>query len=322
MEELTKKKSPRMITIWVFLDQTAKPYQYRLDLVKLKKWAYVAAAIPILLVITGLISAGLAWHNRRLAEIADRYQVSEQELRALSAQLQSMETNVTQNSRQTRQLIAGMEKDLQRWWPEGGVGGGEELKDRKAKGPALALTPSQLDQLRSLDQRLTRLKDQLIEHETAKTEIEESWQTRNNVLSTIPSLWPVPGGVITSEFGMRIHPLTNVLQIHEGIDIHAPLGTKVLAAAPGRVKFAAEKTDFGFAVELDHGYGLCTFYAHCGKLLVKPGQAVERGQALAEVGSTGLSTGPHLHFEVRILGMPVDPMQYLNYSPGLAAKGE
>ncbi|HRJ26061.1 MAG TPA: peptidoglycan DD-metalloendopeptidase family protein [Fimbriimonadaceae bacterium] len=118
-------------------------------------------------------------------------------------------------------------------------------------------------------------------------------------------------GRITSGFGMRFHPILKQNRMHNGIDFAAPTGTPIVSVAPGVVLSAGYRRGYGNTVVIDHGGGMSTLYAHCSRLFVSEGQRVTRGQRIAAVGSTGLSTGPHLHFEVRIDGRPVDPRRYL-----------
>lgn len=125
-------------------------------------------------------------------------------------------------------------------------------------------------------------------------------------------LWPSAGGhSITSEFGMRYHPILKVYKMHTGIDIRAASGTKVLAANDGTVIKAGWNNSYGNLVMIDHGGGIVTLYAHNSKLLVKTGDVVSRGQNIALSGSTGMSTGPHIHFEVRVNGEYKNPMDWL-----------
>jgi murein DD-endopeptidase MepM/ murein hydrolase activator NlpD len=114
-------------------------------------------------------------------------------------------------------------------------------------------------------------------------------------------------GNVTSRFGFRRHPVFRLRQFHQGLDIAAARGTPVLAASAGRVLFAGWYGGYGKLVVLDHGQGISTLYGHLSAILVKPGQAIAQGQPIGRVGSTGYSTGPHLHYEVRQNGRPIDP---------------
>lgn len=122
--------------------------------------------------------------------------------------------------------------------------------------------------------------------------------------------WPVPGPV-TSNFGYRIHPIFKVKKLHTGIDLRAAMGDPIKAAAAGTVVQAGWRGGYGKCVVIDHGGGLATLYAHQSTILVSVGQVVKRGQVIGKIGSTGYSTGAHLHFEVRVNGTPVDPLGYL-----------
>ncbi|MGZ5131267.1 MAG: M23 family metallopeptidase, partial [Caldimonas sp.] len=127
----------------------------------------------------------------------------------------------------------------------------------------------------------------------------------------LPTRLPIAEAELTSTFGNRSDPLTHAHAFHAGLDFAAGLGTPIAAAAGGTVAFAGFKRDFGWVVEIDHGNGLTTRYAHASELLVRPGQVVAPGDRIARVGSTGRSTGPHLHFEVLRAGTAVDPERYL-----------
>ncbi len=127
----------------------------------------------------------------------------------------------------------------------------------------------------------------------------------------LPSYAPVDSVQYTSNFGYRIDPFTGSQSFHEGIDFHGDKGTAVLAAASGKVIAAEWHAQYGKMVEIDHGNGLISRYAHASRLEVKEGDLVVRGQKIAEIGSTGRSTGPHLHFEVRLNGVPQNPARFL-----------
>lgn len=126
-------------------------------------------------------------------------------------------------------------------------------------------------------------------------------------------LWPVPSySRISSRYGYRFHPILHVSKMHTGIDISAASGSLILAASDGKIIYSAVRGGYGNCVMIDHGGGIVTLYGHCSRLLVSSGQSVSRGQEIALVGSTGLSTGPHCHFEVRINGSTTDPLNHLD----------
>ena len=129
--------------------------------------------------------------------------------------------------------------------------------------------------------------------------------------ATDQMVMPVHGGRITSEFGPRTHPVTGAHRDHHGLDIAAATGTPIGAAADGKVTFAGSQGGYGNVVIVDHGNGTETRYAHQDTIAVTVGQSIRAGQRVGTVGSTGMSTGPHLHFEVRRHGEPVDPHRFL-----------
>ena len=134
--------------------------------------------------------------------------------------------------------------------------------------------------------------------------------TRQDILSSTPSILPVRGW-ISSSFGYRQYPFTGEVSLHEGIDIAAMPGTPVYAPATGEIMFAGYKTGYGNVIIIDHGYRLSTLYGHLSDIMVSSGQRVKRKQVIGVTGNTGHSSGPHLHYEVRIAGVPVDPADYI-----------
>ena len=125
-------------------------------------------------------------------------------------------------------------------------------------------------------------------------------------------IWPIPGyDGITSEYGMRVHPITGAYKLHTGMDVGAPIGASFVAAANGIVSKATYNTAYGNMVIIDHGGGVQTLYAHGSEIVVQLGQTVAAGDEVLKVGSTGYSTGPHAHFEIRINGQTVNPVDYL-----------
>ena len=135
-------------------------------------------------------------------------------------------------------------------------------------------------------------------------------EKKKNLLAATPSIRPVDGW-ITSKFGYRKSPFTGLRSFHSGLDIANKTGTEIIATANGKVSYAGRKMYFGNLVVIDHGYGKVTRYGHLKKVLVKPGQQVKRGEVIALLGNTGQSTGPHVHYEVVINGLPIDPLKYI-----------
>lgn len=133
--------------------------------------------------------------------------------------------------------------------------------------------------------------------------------------SIIPAIWPIDRTKlknVSSLYGMRNHPTLGIYRMHEGVDLTAPIGTAVYATGNGTVSQSQTRNGYGELIEIDHGFGYKTRYAHLSARFVKPGEKVTRGQVIGEVGNTGVSSGPHLHYEVRYRENSVNPIHYFN----------
>ena len=191
-----------------------------------------------------------------------------------------------------------------------------DLKTRDGRGGALVQSrPLSLQQLQAtvsdMDQITGERKDLL-------TLMESRLIDARLKKMMVPTQAPIPAAHIGSPFGWRIDPFTGRQALHTGLDFQATVGTPIQAAAGGVVVTAGPHPEYGNMVEVDHGNGLVTRYAHASRLLVKKGDLVKRGQTLALVGTTGRSTGPHLHFEVLVQGVQQDPRRFLD-APQAAA---
>ena len=141
--------------------------------------------------------------------------------------------------------------------------------------------------------------------------VSDSLEVNAKRFASVPSIMPTAGW-LTSQFSRnRAHPLLHISRPHEGIDVAAPMGAPIIAPASGTVTKVGRENGYGNVLEIDHGNGIVTRYAHCSRIDVRQGQRVTRGQSVAAVGSTGLSTGPHLHYEIHINGKIVDPLTYV-----------
>lgn len=193
-----------------------------------------------------------------------------------------------------------------------------DIKAKPGQGGALVSgRPLTMEELQTTLADLDRLTDQ----RTDLMAVVESRLFEQKVRTMmVPTQNPVAVGGPGSGFGWRIDPFTGRSALHTGIDFQSNTGTAVLAAAGGVVVTQEFRPDYGNMVEVDHGKDLITRYAHASKVFVKKGDLIKRGQKLAEVGSTGRSTGPHLHFEVLVRGIPQDPMKFLNAGRSLPAQ--
>ncbi|HXE81982.1 MAG TPA: M23 family metallopeptidase [Gemmatimonadales bacterium] len=208
---------------------------------------------------------------------------------------------------QAMRLLAGLtpvDQDVQQAGIGGPSGQWSERDSLSAAGPngqqALA---ARID----MDQ-LTRRANILVR---SINEAYDSASSQRARYAALPSIMPTKGWLTSAFAREREHPILHLARPHEGIDVSAPMGMEIEAPASGVITQVSWVEGYGNMLTIDHGYGLVTRYAHCSKILVVRGQRVKRGQPIAKVGSTGLSTGPHLHYEVWVNGRPVNPMKYV-----------
>lgn len=150
---------------------------------------------------------------------------------------------------------------------------------------------------------------------TSCQDIQSKIDEKYTLWQHIPSINPLPGGNLGSGFGYRVDPIDKrSIKMHQGVDIGAPRGTPILASADGTVAFTGWNLGYGLQLDIDHGYGFRSRYAHCSSIFVNVGDLVKRGQVIALVGSTGRTTCPHLHYEVHIAGVKVNPGNYIDQS--------
>ncbi|HKB63828.1 MAG TPA: M23 family metallopeptidase [Burkholderiales bacterium] len=182
------------------------------------------------------------------------------------------------------------------------------------RGGAMSSIPPQDLSMPEFNRQLDQLSRQM-ENRTDSLGILESQlfdaKVKKKLMPTIP---PVDASWSASSFGWRIDPFNGMLAMHEGVDFVVDTGTPIFAAAGGVVSYSGPHPQYGFLVEIDHGNDFTTRYAHCSRLLVKEGEVVQRGSKIAESGSTGRATGPHVHFEVRYRGVAQNPARFLQAS--------
>ena len=163
-----------------------------------------------------------------------------------------------------------------------------------------------------LKDRMTLLEHQIYDQINSFEQLQEAVQSQQEKLAHIPSIIPINIAEYTmsSGYGYRIDPIYGSSKFHEGLDFAASAGTDVFATGDGKVSFAGRKQGYGNCIDISHGYNYTTRYAHLSEILVKDGEPIKRGQLIGKVGSTGKSTGPHLHYEVRFKDEPQNPINY------------
>jgi murein DD-endopeptidase MepM/ murein hydrolase activator NlpD len=234
------------------------------------------------------------------ARIEDVRRVLQDKVNALALRVGQMNANVIRLNALGKRLtrMANLSDGEFDFSNPPALGGAETADGQPAQIPNLtAMVDDLQSQLSSREQQLGVLENLILSRELNK--------------QVYPEGRPVEEGFISSYFGGRADPFTGYAAVHKGLDFAAPEGTKVSAVAAGLVTFAGERAGFGQMVEINHGNGLSTRYCHSERLLVKTGDMVSKGQEVALIGSTGHSTGPHLHFEVLKNGAQVDPLRFI-----------
>ena len=203
-------------------------------------------------------------------------------------------------------IIAGLESPLALTE----VGQGDITPSVNTKINANNIVKQQKSALTKSTNEITKIKNKASKIEENLDFLYKYFKEQQKILASTPSIWPTKG-ILTSGFNWRIDPFTGLREFHQGLDIATQLGNPVVATADGIVVESNSKKDYGNYVIILHNYGYKTIYAHLKKRLVKVGQKVKRGDVIGLVGSTGKSTAPHLHYEVRVHNKPVNPLNYI-----------
>ena len=231
---------------------------------------------------------------------------SQVHLDAYAKELGELQARMMRLDAQSQRLakLAG-EKDKQ--VPKANAKPATSMPDGRGGPLVLARPMTELD----LQKAIAKLTDAVDARDDSLSSIEAKILQQSVLKEMLPNAEPVNVAYNSSSYGWRIDPFTGGKAFHEGLDFPANIGTPIYAAADGIVSFADHTPDYGNIVKIEHGSGLETRYAHASKLLVHAGERVAKGQIVAEVGSTGRSTGPHLHYEIRLNGDSLDPRKYL-----------
>ena len=284
-----------LYTIWVFKGEDFKPRRFKIPSFLIRFFTPIFLVIIITFpfitydyVKKRLLLEHLKKEIRSQRQVISSIQKEVELFRKRLAELQEFNRKI--------RIIANLEPEEEGFLGVGGVEG-QGIERYLNRGERIRRDLVNLN----LEAELCRHSSEFLYH---------ALQGKKKQLACTPSIWPVRGWV-TSRFGYRTDPFTGLRRFHRGIDIANRRGTPVIAPADGLVARIYRDATLGLVLVINHGYGIITRYGHLHKVLVRVGQRVKRGQRIALLGNSGRSTGPHLHYEVRLNGVPVNPFRYI-----------
>ncbi len=298
---------------WTFLlvrDGLSTVKQYSLSS-RLLRILVGGGLVTALILIGYAVTIGVDGYARlQSAQLDTRNTVLQDELRQFQTRVDHLESTlnrIAQNDARFRS-IAGLES-IDSEVLQAGVGGpglvGPEAHSLWTIDPSISENLFEVSyDLNQLERRARLLSSSL-------AEATDSVLAHRDLLESTPSILPTPGWLSSSYSESRMHPIHNRPLPHPGVDISAPRGTSIYAAAKGRVTKAGWIVGYGLTIEIDHGFGYVTLYGHASELIASQGAEVKRGDVIARVGSTGIATSPHLHYEVRVQGIAQNPANFI-----------
>ncbi len=279
-----------------------------------------ASLVAFSLLILAALSAGIYdYYHLKTASLQNRHlktqlslrddelSLQRKQIRNFAQEINRLKTRLLALSEFERQIriVAGLKVDDGQ---EGPLGIGGSIPEDLA--PGMALSRKHTGLVREMHDQMDGLEMASRNQATGFENLMSALASRRNLLACKPSIRPADG-IVSSGFGSRENPFTGLPEFHGGLDIANHKGTPVLATADGTVTFVGDKGPLGKMVVINHGHGIVTRYAHIDKALKKQGDRVKRGDVVAQMGNTGRSTGPHVHYEVRINGVPVNPRDHI-----------
>ena len=298
---------------WTFLlvrdgHSTVKQYSLSSRLLRILVGGGLVAA---LILIAYAVTIGVDGYARlQSAQLDTRNTVLQDELQQFRTRVDHLEStlnHIAQNDARFRS-IAGLES-IDSEVLQAGIGGpglvGPEAHSLWTIDPSISENLFEVSyDLNQLERRARLLSSSL-------AEATDSVLAHRDLLESTPSILPTPGWLSSSYSESRMHPIHNRPLPHPGVDISAPKGTSIYAAAKGRVIRAGWVVGYGLTIEIDHGFGYVTLYGHASELIASQSEEVQRGDVIARVGSTGIATSPHLHYEVRVQGIAQNPANFI-----------
>lgn len=311
---LNKKPDNRFVTLFALTNDGSKSRQWKATIKQLKIGGGIAIALLLILAFVVIDYSRLKYNTSELYSLRKENTAQRIELQEIAAKIREMESRVASLNVFDRKLriIANIEnsKTINSAKGDqmiGGVGGGISPDD---EGFLLTTRAKTTELVSRMSDDLKQLETSANRQESSFTELAGELQKKSSYLASMPSIWPVRGW-LTSGFGERTSPFTGFTQVHQGIDIANRIGTPIIAPSNGIVVQAGREEGLGKNVIISHGYGIKTIYGHMSELYVKAGQRISRGDKIGAVGNTGHSTGSHLHYQVSIDGVNVNPSKYI-----------
>jgi murein DD-endopeptidase MepM/ murein hydrolase activator NlpD len=296
----------QIFTVIVVSDHSQAVRKFRVPRRWLRHAAYAVAGVALV----GLLTVG---HYFALLADSSENSVLKEENAQLRSQILLVQEKVAHISStldrverfdaKLRTAVTQLQ-DPERNLAIGPVGNAEQMAT--IPGPA----PAAEANLTALPGKLSSLETEAARQEQSLRELQEYFDDQRSLLASTPSIWPTRGWV-TSDFGTRLDPYTADRKMHQGMDIATPHGHPIYTPSDGTVVFQGTEGAYGKVLVVDHGYGVKTRYAHLSEFHVRLGDRVKRGDRIGAVGNTGRSTGPHLHYEVRVNGIPENPRKFI-----------
>lgn len=269
-----------------------------------------SAGVIVVLAAAALFLFSGGAHRMQARQLAAKNRAMAEELAGIRQQVASLEGAVEGLSEQNAQAraLAGLES-IDAEVLQAGVGGPGTTTPRSHPLWGLDSLYSKDAFATSFDLKALQRRVQLLG--TSLTEAADSLSRHRDWLESLPSILPARGFISSRFSASRMHPVHHLPLPHEGMDISAPAGSPIVATAKGKVTSTGRRNGYGLTVLVEHGFGYETLYGHASQILVRTGQEVERGEVIALVGSTGITTAPHVHYEVRQNGRPIDPHRFV-----------
>ncbi|RAP38723.1 hypothetical protein DID80_02385 [Candidatus Marinamargulisbacteria bacterium SCGC AAA071-K20] len=308
---LQSKDSTQYFSFVIIPPSGSKSYTFRINKTIFKSILSIFALFII--VISGLFYIG--YDNNHTKSEFKKLKIETQEqnekIKKLDSTLDDLQNhlqNIIEREEELRLLLGDTSTKKKR----------KRRSKRRSKKPAKVFATNykkvkaqKLDQDELVKAKLDFLKKEILKTKTNYTLILDKAHQYKARFASTPSIRPLYGRIL-SKYGWRKHPISKRRKFHKGIDIASWIGAPIQTGADGIIEYAGWSGTFGYVVVIDHNFGYRTIYAHCSQLLVKRKQLVKKGQIIAQVGTTGLSTGPHLHYEIRKWRQSINPLPYLN----------